>query len=83
MDQTKKKLKEIRKLQSELFAIGNVYFRKDKNKKPTTKFKCIPIKKSMGWCDDKKNKKSYNKLIKIKKKLNMKNFIEKIINMIF
>ena len=38
----------------------------------------------MGWCDDIKNKKNYNKLIKIKiKKLNMKNYLEKIVNMIF
>ena len=31
--------------------------------------KCIPIKKSMGWCDDKKDKKNYNKLINFKKKI--------------
>ena len=37
----------------------------------------------MGWCDDINFPKKYNKLIKIKKKLNMKNLIEKIINMIY
>ena len=31
----------------------------------------------MGWCDDIKDKKNYNKLINIKKKYIMKNFIEK------
>ena len=49
------------------FNIGNLYFRKDKISKPDTKLKCIPIKKNMGWCNDPKNKKYYNKLIKIKK----------------
>ena len=49
------------------YNIGNLYFRKDRNSKPITKLKCIPIKKNMGWCDDPKNEKQYNKLIKIKK----------------
>ena len=49
------------------FNIGNLYFRKDKISKPDTKLKCIPIEKNMGWCNDPKNKKYYNKLIKIKK----------------
>ena len=52
-----------------IFKIGNVYFRKDRNKKPFTKLKCIPIKKNMGWCDDKKDKKNYNKLVKTNKKI--------------
>ena len=42
---------------------------KDRNSKPNTKLKCVQIKKEMGWCDDPKNKKYYNKLIKIKKGL--------------
>jgi L,D-peptidoglycan transpeptidase YkuD (ErfK/YbiS/YcfS/YnhG family) len=50
------------------FKIGNLYFRDDKNQKPITKIRCIPIKKNMGWCDD-QNKKDYNKLIKIKKNI--------------
>ena len=37
------------------------------------------ITQMMGWCND-INIKHYNKLINIKKKLNMKDFIEKIIN---
>ena len=36
----------------------------------------------MGWCDDPLDNKNYNKLIYLIKKLNVKNFIEKIINMI-
>ena len=47
------------------FNIGNLFFRKDKNKKPITRIKCVPIKKFMGWCDDINSKKNYNKLIRI------------------
>ena len=50
-----------------IFSLGNLYYRKDKHHKPLTKLKCIPIERGMGWCDDLKNKKYYNKLIKIKK----------------
>ena len=49
-----------------LFKLGNLYFRKDKIKKPYSKLKKILIKKNMGWCNDVSNKKKYNKLIKIK-----------------
>tara|TARA_A100001011_G_scaffold255817_1_gene264092 strand:+ start:1057 stop:1551 length:495 start_codon:yes stop_codon:yes gene_type:complete len=52
-----------------IFSLGNLYYRKDRNPRPFTKLKCIPIQKNMGWCDDAKNKKYYNKLIKIKKNL--------------
>ena len=48
------------------YNIENLYFRKDRNNKPKTKLKCVEIKKDMGWCDDVKNFKKYNKLIKIK-----------------
>ena len=51
------------------FSLGNLYYRKDRNPKPLTKLKCIPIKKDMGWCDDIKSKKNYNKLIKVNKKI--------------
>ena len=51
------------------FAIENLYYRPDKIKKPSTKLKCIKIKKNMGWCDDPFNRSSYNKLIKIEKKI--------------
>ena len=37
----------------------------------------------MGWCNDVKNKKYYNKLIKNNKKVKMKNYLEKIKNMTF
>ena len=51
------------------FKIENLYFRKDRLKKPLTKLKCIEIKKNMGWCDDIRFPKKYNKLIKIDKNI--------------
>ena len=35
-----------------IFKLGNLYFRRDRLKKPFTSLKCIEIKKNMGWCDD-------------------------------
>ena len=52
-----------------LFSIEHLYFRKDRIKKINTKIKSIPIKKNMGWCDDIRNLKKYNKLIKVSKKI--------------
>ena len=52
------------------FKIENLYFREDRIKKPLTLLECIKIKKDMGWCDDISFPKKYNKLIKIKKKIN-------------
>ena len=51
------------------FEIENLYFRKDRLKKPLTNLKCIEIKKNMAWCDDVRFPKIYNKLMKIKKKI--------------
>ena len=66
---TTKKIEGDKKTPKGIFNIKYLYFRKDKIKKPTTKLKCIAIKKDMGWCDDVKNKKNYNKLIKIQKNI--------------
>ena len=55
------------------FKIGNLYFRKDRIKKPTTLLKCIEIKKNMGWCDDVHFQKNITNLLELKKKSNMKN----------
>ena len=35
-----------------IFKIENLYYRKDRIKKPKTPLKCVEIKKNMGWCDD-------------------------------
>ena len=52
-----------------VFEIENLYFRKDRKKKPSTLLKCVEIKKNMGWCNDIFFPKKYNKLIKIEKKI--------------
>ena len=46
------------------FALGKLYYRNDKKKRPVTKLKVIKIKKNMGWCNDVKSKKNYNKIVK-------------------
>ncbi len=66
---SKNKVESDQKTPIGSFKIGNLYFRSDRNKKPITKLKSIPVKKSMGWCDDIKNKRYYNKLFKIKKNI--------------
>ena len=50
------------------YEIGNLYFRKDRQEKPSTLLKCIEIKKGMGWCNDIRFPKKYNKAFKIEKK---------------
>ena len=51
------------------FKIENLYFREDREEKPSTSLKCIGIKKNMGWCNDVSFPKKYNKLFKIEKKI--------------
>ena len=53
-----------------IFKIENLYYRKDRIKKPKTPLKCVEIKKNMGWCDDINFEKKYNKLFKIDNKTN-------------
>jgi L,D-peptidoglycan transpeptidase YkuD (ErfK/YbiS/YcfS/YnhG family) len=50
-----------------VFNIIKIYYRKDRVKKLSSKFKLIEITKNMGWCDDPKSRK-YNKLIKLPNK---------------
>ena len=59
------------------FKIENLYYRKDRLKKPSTSLKCIEIKKNMGWCNDIYFPKKYNKLIKIKKKIRHEKLLRK------
>ena len=47
------------------FKIVKIYYRSDRIKKISSKFRPIKITKSMGWCDD-PNSKNYNQLIKLK-----------------
>ena len=63
----KNKIEGDKKTPIGTFSLGNLFYRKDRHSKPLTKLKCIPIKKDMGWCDNVKDKKNYNKLLKINK----------------
>ena len=51
------------------FSLGNIYYRKDRKKKPATELKILEIKKNMGWCDDVNSKRFYNRLIKLNPKI--------------
>ena len=66
---TKKKIEGDNKTPVGTFTIENLYYRKNKFKNLDTKLNCIEIKKNMGWCDDPKDKKNYNKLVKLKKNI--------------
>ena len=66
---TKNKKEGDKKTPRGTFKLENLYFRKDRLKKPLTKLKSIEIKRNMGWCDDARFPKKYNKLIKINKKI--------------
>jgi len=66
---TRNKIEGDKKTPKGTYEIENLYFRKDRIKKPTTNLKCIEINKSMGWCDDISFSEKYNRLIKINKKI--------------
>ena len=59
------------------FEIEDLYYRKDRVKKPTTTLKCVKIKKNMGWCDDVGFSKQYNKLIKVNNRLKHEKLMRK------
>ena len=65
---SKKKIEGDKKTPIGLFQLGELYFRKDRNKTPFSKLKKIIIRRKMGWCNDVKSKK-YNKLIKSNNKI--------------
>ena len=64
---TNNKIEGDKKTPKGIFKIENLYFREDRIKKPLTLLKCIKIKKDMGWCNDNRFPKKYNKLFKIEK----------------
>ena len=66
---TKKKIEGDKKTPIGTFSLGDLYYRPDRNLKPLTKLRCVEIKKVMGWCDDIKSKKKYNKIINVSQKL--------------
>ena len=64
---SKRKKEGDKKTPKGIYEIENLYYRKDRIKKIETKLKLIKIKKSMGWCDDVKNKKGVFKTLFLKK----------------
>ena len=64
---TNNKMEGDKKTPKGIFKIEKLYFREDRIKKPLTLLKCIKIKKDMGWCNDVRFPKKYNKLFKIEK----------------
>ena len=62
---TKKKIEGDQKTPKGIFEIGNLYYREDRVKKPLTALKCIKIKNNMGWCNDIRFPKKYNKFLRI------------------
>ena len=64
---TNNKIEGDKKTPKGIFEIERLYFRDDRIKKPSTLLKCIKIKKNMGWCNDIRFPKKYNKLFKIEK----------------
>ena len=64
-----KKIEGDKKTPKGTYRLGDLYYRKDRNVEPETKLKCIEIKKNMWWCNDLKNKKKYNRLIKKNEKI--------------
>ena len=73
----KNKKEGDQKTPSGTFKIENLYYRKDRKKKPLTLLKCIKIKKNMGWSNDINFPKKYNKLINIKEKIKHEKLIGK------
>ena len=49
------------------FKIVKIYYRSDRVKKISSKFRQIEITKNMGWCDD-PNSKNYNQLVNLPSK---------------
>ncbi|RPG06643.1 MAG: transpeptidase [Pelagibacteraceae bacterium TMED267] len=73
---TSKKIEGDKKTPKGIFALGPVYFRKDRMSKPHTKIKTLKIRKNLGWCDDVKSK-YYNKLIKTNQKVKFEKLFRK------
>ena len=58
------------------FKIVKIYYRGDRIKKISSKFRAIEITKNMGWCDD-PNSKNYNQLINLPSKYNHEKLFKK------
>ena len=58
------------------YKVIKIYYRKDRIKKISSKFKLIKIKKNMGWCDDPKSN-QYNQLINLPSNFKYEKFFRK------
>ncbi len=67
---TKDKIEGDKRTPTGKFTLGNLFYRNDRKLKPKTKLKILKIKKNMGWCNDVKSKRYYNKLINVHSKFN-------------
>ena len=76
---TSNKIEGDKKTPKGVFALGPVFYRKDRIKNLVTKLKKKEINKQMGWCDDVKNK-NYNRLIKISNKIGHEKLFQKKTN---
>tara|TARA_B100000989_G_scaffold84602_1_gene60681 strand:+ start:115 stop:609 length:495 start_codon:yes stop_codon:yes gene_type:complete len=74
---TKNKVEGDKKTPKGIYQLENLYLRKDRINKVETKLKLIKIKKSMGWCDDRRNYEKYNKLINLSSKIKSENLFRK------
>ena len=63
-----------------IFSLGKLYYRADRIKKIDTYLKCEVIKKYMGWCNN-PNDRKYNKEFDLNSKKKVRNYLEKITNM--
>ena len=59
-----------------LYKIVKIYYRKDRIKKVSSKFKLIKITKNIGWCDD-PNSEKYNQIINLPTKYSYEKFYRK------
>tara|TARA_E500000178_G_C17021211_1_gene755720 strand:- start:1224 stop:1715 length:492 start_codon:yes stop_codon:yes gene_type:complete len=60
---SKNKIEGDKKTPKGTYKIGPLYYRKDRVKNIKTELKYISINKKMGWCDDARDFKNYNKMI--------------------
>lgn len=74
---SKNKIEGDNKTPKGSFELGCLYYRKDRIKKPLTNLKVYEIKKNMGWCNDVTNKKNYNRLINVNRKINHEKLFRK------
>tara|TARA_B100000767_G_scaffold103281_1_gene99186 strand:+ start:1258 stop:1752 length:495 start_codon:yes stop_codon:yes gene_type:complete len=74
---TSKKIEGDKKTPKGTFKIQHLYYRKDRINLPETKLKVIQIKPKMGWCDDVREQKKYNKLININSQIHHEKLFRK------